>query len=42
VNWVKNRAHDKFGVDSTPTFFFNGQKRSGELSLEEIDKIIGG
>lgn len=42
VNWVKNRASEKFGVDSTPTFFFNGQKRSGELSLEEIDKIIGG
>lgn len=42
VNWVKNRASEKFGVDSTPTFFFNGEKRSGELSLEEIDKIIGG
>ena len=30
VNWVKNRATEKFGVDSTPTFFFNGVKHAGE------------
>lgn len=42
VNWVKKRAGDKFGVNSTPTFFFNGEKRSGEISLEDIDKILGG
>jgi protein-disulfide isomerase len=42
VNWVKNRATEKFGVDSTPTFFFNGVKHAGEISLEEIDKILGG
>ena len=33
---------EKLGVDATPTFFFNGEKKSGELTLEEIDKILGG
>ena len=42
VNWVKDRASKQFGVDSTPTFFFNGVEYPGELSLEDIDKIIGG
>lgn len=41
VNWVKNRASEKFDVGSTPTFFLNGEKRSGELLIEEIDKILG-
>ena len=30
----------KAGVDSTPTFFINGQKRSGALSISEFDKIL--
>lgn len=30
----------KAGVDSTPTFFINGQKRSGALSIGEFDKIL--
>ena len=38
VNWVKDRASKKFGVDSTPTFFINGEKHAGEQSLEDIDK----
>jgi protein-disulfide isomerase len=42
VNAVKNRASQEFGVNSTPTFFFNGQKRAGEQSMEEIDAILGG
>jgi protein-disulfide isomerase len=42
VNAVKNRANQTFGVDSTPTFFFNGQKRAGEQSMAEIDAILGG
>ena len=40
IEWVHSRASEKFGVDSTPTFFFNGKKQSGELSLEEIDKLV--
>ncbi len=42
VNWVKDRASQKFGVDATPTFFFNGKKQSGEQSMEEIDSYLGG
>jgi protein-disulfide isomerase len=40
VNAVKNRGAEKLGVSSTPTFFINGQKHSGALSLQELDKII--
>jgi protein-disulfide isomerase len=40
INWVRNRAAEKLGVEATPTFFFNGKKQSGELSLEEIDKLV--
>jgi protein-disulfide isomerase len=41
VNAVKDRGAAKFGVDSTPTFFFNGVKKSGEQTLEDIRKILG-
>lgn len=40
VNAVKNRAADKFKVESTPTFFVNGQKTAGAISIDELDKII--
>ncbi|MGL4727300.1 MAG: DsbA family protein [Bosea sp. (in: a-proteobacteria)] len=40
VNEVKNRGAEKLGVSSTPTFFINGQKHSGALSLQEFEKII--
>ena len=40
VNAVKNRASDMFKVDSTPTFFINGQRQPGALSIDEIEKII--
>jgi protein-disulfide isomerase len=36
---VKNRGVS-FGVQATPTFFINGKKFSGALSLEELDKEI--
>ena len=39
---VRNRATDKFGVSATPTFFFNGTRKEGELTLADIDKILGG
>ena len=42
VNWVKDRAAQKFSIDGTPTFFFNGQKKEGEQTLEDIDKILAG
>ena len=37
---VKNRAVDTFAVSSTPTFFVNGQRQTGALSLEELDRIL--
>ncbi|WP_436167914.1 DsbA family protein [Bosea sp. LjRoot9] len=39
VTQVKDRGA-KAGVDATPTFFINGQKRSGALSIAEFDKIL--
>lgn len=33
-------ASTKFGVNSTPTFFINGKKQSGALSLEDLEKQI--
>ncbi len=30
----------KLGVDSTPTFFINGQKRAGALPIGEFEKIL--
>ena len=40
VNAVKNRAADQFKVDSTPTFFVNGQRMPGAISIDELDKVI--
>lgn len=40
VNAVRDRAAQKFGVNSTPTFFINGQVQRGALTVEELDKIL--
>ncbi|TYC67637.1 DsbA family protein [Stappia sp. BW2] len=40
IEAVKNRGANEFGVDSTPTFFINGEKHSGALSIEEMGKLI--
>ncbi|NBN64403.1 thioredoxin domain-containing protein [Microvirga tunisiensis] len=40
VNAVRDKAGAEFKVDSTPTFFINGEKASGALSFEEMSKII--
>ncbi len=40
IEWVRNRAADKFKVGSTPTFFINGQMQVGALSFEEMQKLI--
>jgi protein-disulfide isomerase len=39
VNEVKNRG-TSLGVDATPTFFFNGVKKPGVQSMEDIDKLL--
>jgi protein-disulfide isomerase len=40
INTIKARAEEKFGVNSTPTFFVNGKRASGEMTIEEFDKLI--
>ena len=40
VNAVRERGTKEFGVESTPTFFINGKKYSGALSVEEMSAII--
>ncbi|MCB1494810.1 MAG: DsbA family protein [Bauldia sp.] len=40
IDWVRKRAADDFGVDSTPTFFINGEKTSGALTLEQLDELL--
>jgi protein-disulfide isomerase len=35
---VRGRASEKLGVASTPTFFINGEKKSGDLSYDELVK----
>lgn len=37
---VKNRGVNEFGVSSTPTFFINGKKYTGALSVGEMSAII--
>jgi protein-disulfide isomerase len=40
VNKVRDRAAEKFGINATPTFFINGERYSGEISIADFDKII--
>lgn len=42
VRSVRKRAADDFGVDATPTFFINGNKYSGALTVAEMSAIIDG
>ncbi len=37
---VRNRAEDHFGVTGTPTFFINGEKHSGNKSVDEFSALI--
>lgn len=37
---VANRAAQEFRVDSTPTFFINGKKYVGVLSVADLEKIL--
>lgn len=40
VNWVRQRGAEKFGVNSTPTFFVNGQIYRGAFTFENLEKIL--
>jgi protein-disulfide isomerase len=40
IEAVRTRGSEKFGINSTPTFFINGEKHVGSLSIEELSNII--
>jgi protein-disulfide isomerase len=40
VQQTRDRGANKFKVEATPTFFINGQKFSGALSIDDLDKAI--
>ncbi|QKV18795.1 DsbA family protein [Oricola thermophila] len=42
INSVRERGASEFGVDATPTFFINGKKYSGALSVEEMSAVLDG
>ena len=40
IREVRVRGEGVFGVNSTPTFFINGEKYAGALSIDEMSAII--
>jgi protein-disulfide isomerase len=40
VSQSRERAAEAFNIDSTPTFFINGHKLTGELTIVDFDKAI--
>ena len=40
VNAIRTRGAEEFGVNATPTFFINGNKYTGALSVEQMSAII--
>ncbi|PYE85332.1 DsbA family protein [Phyllobacterium leguminum] len=42
LNATRERGEKEFGVTATPTFFINGKKYVGALSVEQMSAIIDG
>ena len=42
VNQARDQASDKLKVEATPTFFINGRKQSGEITVPELDTMMAG
>ncbi len=40
IQGVAQRGNEQFKVESTPTFFINGKKYVGALSIGELEKIV--
>jgi protein-disulfide isomerase len=40
IEKVRQRAIKEFQVDSTPTFFINGERKVGALTIDEMAKVI--
>lgn len=39
---TRTRGHEKFGVDSTPSFFVNGKRLTGEHTLQDFETALSG
>src|SRR6185312_12518358 len=39
IEAVRQRGIDEYGVNSTPTFFINGKKQTGDVSLADMEKV---
>jgi protein-disulfide isomerase len=40
IQEIAVRGNKEFGVESTPTFFVNGKKHVGALSIADLEKIV--
>ena len=40
VNWVRERGAERFEVNSTPTFFINGEIYRGVISVDQFEDIV--
>ena len=40
IHEIRKRANEKFGVNSTPTFFINGKVLPGNQPLQKFDEMI--
>jgi len=40
VNAVREAGAKKFAVEATPTFFINGKKANGDMSIEDMGKLL--
>ena len=40
IQAVRDHAAQKLGVNSTPTFFVNGKKMVGDISIDQMAKEI--
>ncbi|WP_425419091.1 DsbA family protein [Oricola indica] len=40
INSIRERASAEFGVNATPTFFINGKKYSGALTVDQMSAIF--
>jgi protein-disulfide isomerase len=39
---TRTRGNEEFGVDSTPSFFVNGKRSTGEHTLQDFETALGG
>ena len=40
VQQMRNRGKEKFKVEATPTFYINGERVSGAMAIEDLDKAL--